>query len=128
MRIIKPHVFALRAASATVLTVLALRASPARAQLAVSDSPVEGNTTVIASTLSGIASQQLPAVITQDTIAAQSLNDARRCRPLSIATQLPQLADADDRERCSQRARLRRELSRLGRFRPERGGDGGADH
>jgi len=57
-----------------------LAATPARAQLAVADGPVEGNTTtiagnstVMAGTLTGIATQQLPAIITQDTITAQSL-------------------------------------------------------
>ncbi len=73
MRIIKPHAFALRSTSAAILMALALRANPARAQLAVSDSPVEANTTVIAGTVSGISRQQLPAIIAQDTITAQSL-------------------------------------------------------
>ncbi|MGO9268174.1 MAG: hypothetical protein ACLQBA_25345 [Candidatus Binataceae bacterium] len=65
---------------AATLLALALAATPAWAQLAVSDGPVEGNTTtiagnstVMAGTLTGIATQQLPAIITQDTITAQSL-------------------------------------------------------
>jgi hypothetical protein len=73
MRIIEPHAFGLRSTSAAILMVLALGANPARAQLAVSDSPVETNTTAMASTLGGISSQQLPAIIKQDTITAQSL-------------------------------------------------------
>ncbi len=73
MRIIESHAFALRSTSAAILMVLALWANPVRAQLAVSDSPVEANTTVIAGTLSGISNQQLPAIIAQDTITAQSL-------------------------------------------------------
>jgi hypothetical protein len=80
MRIIEPHAFALRSTSAAILMVLAFWANPARAQLAVSDSAVEGNTTtiagnttVMAGTLTGIATQQLSAIITQDTITAQSL-------------------------------------------------------
>ncbi len=73
MRIIEPHAFALRSTSAAILMVLALWANPVRAQLAVSDSPVEANTTVIAGTLSGISSKQLPAIVAQDTITAQSL-------------------------------------------------------
>jgi len=73
MRIIEPHAFALRSTSVAILMVLAFWANPARAQLAVSDSPVEANTTVIAGTVSGISRQQLPAIIAQDTITAQSL-------------------------------------------------------
>jgi conjugal transfer/entry exclusion protein len=73
MRIIEPNVFALRSTSAAILMVLALWAKPARAQLVVSDGPVETNTTIIASTLSGVSSQQLPAIIAQDTLTAQSL-------------------------------------------------------
>ena len=73
MRIIEPRAFKLRSTSAAILMVLALGANPARAQLAVSDSPVEANTTIIASTLSGISSQQVPAIIAQDTLTAQSL-------------------------------------------------------
>src|SRR5208283_5454794 len=75
MRITKP-----RNVFAATLVGLALMATPARGQLAVSDAPVEGNTTtiagnstVMAGTLTGIATQQLPAIITQDTITAQSL-------------------------------------------------------
>jgi hypothetical protein len=73
MRIIEPHAFTLRSTSAAILMGLLLWATPARAQLAVSDSPVEANTTVIASTVSGISSQQMPAIIAQDTLTAQSL-------------------------------------------------------
>ncbi len=65
---------------AATLLGLAFMAKPARAQLAVSDAPVEGNTTtiagnstVMAGTLTGIATQQMPAIITQDTLTAQSL-------------------------------------------------------
>jgi hypothetical protein len=68
MRMIK-----LRDLLAATLLALALAAKPALAQLAVSDGPVEGNTTVIAGTLTGISTQQLPVIIAQDTITAQSL-------------------------------------------------------
>jgi hypothetical protein len=64
---------ALKTTPAAVLIGFVFSANPARAQLAVSDSPVEANTTVIASTVGGISNQQLPAIITQDTITAQSL-------------------------------------------------------
>ena len=73
MRISKLCSVGLKITPAALLIGLALSANPARAQLAVSDSPVEANTTAIASTLGGISNQQLPAIITQDTLAAQSL-------------------------------------------------------
>jgi hypothetical protein len=73
MRIIESHAFTLRSTSVAILMVLVFWANPARAQLAVSDSPVETNTTIIASMLSGVSSQQLPAIIGQDTLTAQSL-------------------------------------------------------
>jgi hypothetical protein len=52
---------------------LLLAATPALAQIAVSDAPVETNTAVIAGTVNSIASQQLPAIIAEDTLTAQSL-------------------------------------------------------
>ncbi|HLW69433.1 MAG TPA: hypothetical protein VKS22_02305 [Candidatus Binataceae bacterium] len=58
---------------AATLLALALAAKPARAQLVVSDGPVEGNTTAIACTLTGISTQQMPAMIVQVTITTQSL-------------------------------------------------------
>ena len=66
----------LKSTTAATLMVLVLWANPAVAQLAVSDGPVETNTTIIASMVSGISSQQLPAMIAQDTLTAQSLTTA----------------------------------------------------
>jgi hypothetical protein len=73
MRISNFRSIALKATPAALLIGLAFVANPARAQLSVSDGPVEANTTVIANTVDGISNQQLPAMITQDTITAQSL-------------------------------------------------------
>jgi hypothetical protein len=76
MRIAEPNAFGLKSTTAAMLMVLVLWANPVLAQLAVSDGPVETNTTIIASMVSGISSQQLPAMIAQDTLTAQSLTTA----------------------------------------------------
>ncbi len=130
MRIIESHAFALRSTSAAILMVLALWANPVRAQLAVSDSPVEANTTVIAGTLSGISSQQLPAIIAQDTITAQSLTTpggaGRFQSQLSYLNSLMQTMGGADHQpdahhlcrRNFSRAGAGRQLQRRGRALP----------
>jgi hypothetical protein len=68
MRSLKRHLMGLVALGSIFTATTAL------AQLAVSDGPVETNTTTMMLNLGALTTQQVPAIIAQDTLTAQSLS------------------------------------------------------